>query len=144
MATIVAFALAGCAIKQQVDPVAQPISGELCVIENPDVRAEFLDAYKGALQAKGFEVRVLPRSSTLDDCRQISRYTANWQWDLAMYLKFADISVYVDGQRVGHALYDSAAGPANPGKFISAENKVKELVDELFPGPTKAAGETHP
>jgi len=50
-----------------------------------------------------------------------------------MYMAFAEITVYSDGKEVGKALYDSLRGGANMSKFIRGEEKIKELVDQLFP-----------
>ncbi len=126
-------ALYGCAISQSVEPTTSVVAGEICIIENPDVRPRFLEIYPRELQKKGFKTRVIPATSTLFDCPQTSRYTANWRWDMAMYLAFADISVYEDGKRVGHVIYDSLKGGLNLGKFVHGETKIVELVDQLFP-----------
>ena len=61
-----------------------------------------------------------------------STYTANWGWDLAMYMKYAEIKVYRGVALVGLAVYDATRGGGRPDKFINAENKIRELVDELF------------
>jgi hypothetical protein len=79
-------------------------------------------------------VRLLPPSSPLTECPITSTYTANWRWDLALYMAFADIKVYNNGQQAGQATYDSLHGGANMGKFIKGEAKITELINELFPG----------
>lgn len=48
-------------------------------------------------------------------------------------LSYANIEVFRDGQLVGKAEYDSRSGSANMNKFIKGENKVRELVELLFP-----------
>jgi len=136
--------LAGCAIKQDVEPAPTTQGSEICIIENPDVRATFLEIYRRELEKKGFKTRVIPTTSTLFDCPQTSRYTANWRWDVAYYLAFADISVYEDGKRVGHVVYDSLKGGLNLGKFINGENKIVELVEQLFPQDAATAPQAAP
>lgn len=139
------LAVAGCAIKQDVEPAPTNHGSEICIIENPDVRPRFLEIYRRELEEKGFKTRVIPTTSTLFDCPQTSRYTANWRWDVAYYLAFADISVYEDGKRVGHVTYDSLKGSLNLTKFIHGESKIVELVDQLFPsGTTPSAPEAAP
>ncbi len=133
-----ALILAGCAIHQRVDPVPRMDSREICIINNPDVREGFLETYQRALAAKRFQTKMLDKSATPRDCPFTSTYTANWRWDLALYMAFADITVYANGKKIGHALYDSLGGSGNLGKFINAENKIKELVDQLFPNPAPA------
>ena len=74
--------LGGCAINQNVSPVEQFSGKQVCVIENQSVRAGFIEAYKSALSAKGYDVRQLPPSASLTDCPITSTYNANWRWDL--------------------------------------------------------------
>lgn len=133
---VVATLLTGCAITQNVTPVQRPLQREICVIENPDVRPGFLTAYNAALTAKGFQPRTVERNSPLNVCPQASRYIANWRWDMAMYMAFAELTVYENGTEIGKATYDSLRGGGNLGKFIDADVKVKELVDQLFPAPS--------
>jgi len=134
--------LSGCAIHQTIEPASAVVSGEICIIDNPDVRETFLDIYRRELEKKGFRTRVIPVTATHFDCPQVSRYTANWRWDIAMYMAFAEISIYEDGKRVGRVVYDSLQGDFNVGKYGHAETKIVELVDQLFPQgaqPTAAA-----
>ncbi|HEY7322581.1 MAG TPA: Sbal_3080 family lipoprotein [Candidatus Binatia bacterium] len=125
--------LSGCSITQKVDPVPRLSVAEICIIDNPDVREGFIETYRRVLESKKFQVRMLPQTATPRDCRQASTYTANWRWDLLLYLAFVDINVFVDGKSVGRAIYDSLGGSGNMSKFINAENKITELVDQLFP-----------
>ena len=141
---ICSMLLTGCAIKQDVEPAPTTQGSEICIIENPDVRATFLEVYRRELEKKGFKTRVIPTTSTLFDCPQTSRYTANWRWDFALYLAFVDISVYEDGKRVGHVVYDSLQGEFNFGKFVHGETKIVELIDQLFPQDAAIAAEAAP
>lgn len=52
---------------------------------------------------------------------------------MATYMAYAEIKVNDNGKPIGEAIYDSTNGSGNLGKFISAETKIKELVDQLFP-----------
>lgn len=129
-----AASLSGCAIHQTVQPVEKLQAKQICIVQNGDVREGFLDSYKRALTAKGFAVRQLPAGASLVECPITSTYTANWRWDLAMYMAYAEIKVYSDGKPVGEAKYDSTRGGGNMGKFIDADKKITELVNQLFPG----------
>ncbi len=123
----------GCSIKQTVKPVelsGQPM--EICIIKNEKVRPAFLDAYSDALKAKGVQVRTLGESASLNECTITSTYAAHWAWDLAMYMKYAEIKVYRGVALVGLAVYDATWGGGRPDKFINAENKIHELVDQMF------------
>lgn len=121
-----------CAIKQDVQPVSLAQASEMCVIENTKVKDEFLSATVQSLTNLGYSTKMLPDSSGVGDCNNVLTYTANWTWDVAIYMTFAKFEVYKNGSKVGSAEYDSRAGSANMSKFIQAEAKVKELISELF------------
>jgi hypothetical protein len=130
---LVAAFTSGCSIKQSVRPVdfsGQPM--EVCILKNEDVRQGFLDAYTGALNEKNVKVKLLPETASLNECITTSTYTARWAWDLALYMKYAEIKVYRSAALVGVAVYDATWGGGRLDKFINAENKIRELVDELF------------
>jgi len=127
--------LGGCAITQNVKPVDNLAGKEICVVVNPAVsQPGFLVAYTRSLNEKGYMVRELPPGSSVNECPVTSTYTANWRWDLALYMAFADIKVYQNGSQVGQAVYDAMSGGANMSKFIKGDAKIAELVDQLFPG----------
>jgi hypothetical protein len=127
------LALMGCSIKQTVKPVQ--LTGEpaqVCIIKNEKVREGFLDAYTDALKAKRVEVKTLAETASHNECPTTSTYSANWGWDMALYMRYAEIKVYRSAAMVGEAVYDATWGGLRLDKFISAESKIRELVDELF------------
>lgn len=125
--------ISGCSnITQEVSPV-RPISGdEVCIIENPDVKSGFLQAFTGTLEAKGYKVKLLPADAVLTDCTVSSFYLAHWGWDLALYMSYAKIKVFRDGRQIGSVVYDAREGGVFD-KFIRGDAKVRELVNLLFP-----------
>ena len=134
--TLVAVLLAGCgSIQQVVKPVVSSSSEprDICVIDNPAVRESFLAAYRKALSERGFAVRTLPAGSSVASCPLTSTYTANWRWDLALYLAYTNLKVFQSGQLGGEALYDSMGAGASTSKFVNAEEKIRELTSQLFP-----------
>jgi hypothetical protein len=131
---LAAAAVGGCAIHETVKPVERFADRQVCVIENPSVRVSFMESYKRALTQKGYLVKQLPASASITECAITSTYTANWRWDLALYMAFAEIKVYSNGRPIGEAKYDSQRGGANMGKFIDADKKIGELTQQLFPG----------
>ena len=134
VATILVGGLVGCAIHQNVRPVERFESKQVCVIENAAVKYNFLATFKQALERRGYTVNVLPATAALRECPITATYTANWRWDLAMYMAYAEIKVFNTGKPVGEAVYDSLKGGANISKFINGESKIVELVNQLFPG----------
>ena len=133
---LVALALVACSIKQNVRPVtpADLATREICIRENKTVREGFLEAYRQALESKGFSVRMLDPDAGIRACPLLTTYTANWRWDLALYMAYAELTVFRDGNEIGKATYDALMGGGRMDKFIKADEKVRELVSQLFPG----------
>jgi len=125
--------LSGCTITQNVNPTSVPRGGEICVVENPAVREGVLPVIQHALTNNGYRYRMLPQSASPSDCPVSMTYVARWSWDLTIYMSYCRLQAFVDGQPAGDALYDATRGGGNLGKFIDAEPKVQELVEQLFP-----------
>ena len=129
------LALWGCA-RSQVTPVATSAvpaptaSGakRICIIENPRVRSDFLDAYKAALSGRGYEVQVYANTPQVSECPLTTRYVAYWAWDMVLYMRSAELRVYRDGKPAGRAVYQ-----ARSSRLVDTESKVRELVDQLLP-----------
>ena len=132
--------LAGCAINQTVKPVDRFAGTQICIVVNPAVsQAGFLTTYVRVLSEKGYTVRQLSSGTAVTECPVTSTYTANWRWDLGLYMAFADIKVFSNGQQSGQAIYDAMSGGANMNKFIRGDAKITELVNQLFPGRASTA-----
>jgi hypothetical protein len=125
--------LSGCNIKQNIQPASTLKTKEICIVNNPPVRAGFLTAYTQELHKKGYKTKLLAANSPLSSCKVVSTYTGLWSWDMALYLAYADIKVYQNSQLVGSAVYDSRSGGGNMSKFIRGEEKIEELANQLFP-----------
>ena len=123
---------AACAIKQDVQPVSLMANQEICIIANDAVKEEFLTAIETSLSNRGYAVKKLDQGSSVSSCPTTMTYVANWNWDMAAYLSYAKMDVFQDGEATGTASYDSRGGGMNMSKFISAEEKVDELIGQLF------------
>ncbi|MFP5423403.1 MAG: Sbal_3080 family lipoprotein [Gammaproteobacteria bacterium] len=135
--------LSGCSIKQQVDAatLTASLAPDICLIPGKGVRDGFTTAYGDALRDKGFSVRTLHMGASPSRCPLSTTYTGNWRWDFALYMSYADIRVFERGRQVGKAVYDARSGGGRPDKFISAESKIIELTDQLFPTGTSGLGQ---
>lgn len=135
LSAVVAVALSGCAITQNVTPVGlDRAAQDLCLVRNSEVVQDgFHDVYVRVLEKKGFKVRTLPDKASVTSCPLVGTYEAIYRWDLAIYLARADLRIFADGKEVGRAVYDSLSGGANMSKFIRTEAKLTELVEQLFP-----------
>jgi hypothetical protein len=122
--------LSACSTKQ-VKPVAGLDVKRICIIESPAAvgAGTFAEAYRKALEDRGYQVEVLPETAQPTICPVTTRYAARWNWDGPIrYLAYAELRVYEGGRTIGQARFDARAS-----RFISAEHEIKELVDALFP-----------
>jgi len=127
-----ALALGGCAITQNVKPVSSTGITSICIKNNSKVQMDgFIKELRAQVEAKGIKTTVFDGERPAS-CKYSMDYTANWRWDLAMYLVFAEINVYEDGLLVGQATYDAHGGGYNPDKWGTTAGKLKPLVDQLF------------
>ena len=130
---VCAFFTTSCKIAQDIQPVTVDVR-EIAVIDNPQVlRDDFGAALESELRGLGIQVNRLPQDATPKDSEFVLTYTANWSWDLAMYLCYAELRVFQKGQPIASAVYDSRFGSANMNKFVKAGTKLRELVGLLFP-----------
>lgn len=132
MTAALILALSGCAIDQRIERSESFSEKEICVVENPDVQSSFLEAYERVLLKRAYSVRRLPATSNLRECPITSTYTANWSWDIFLYMSYANIRIFKTGREIGSATYDSTHSGGNFGKFISAESKINELTEKLL------------
>lgn len=130
---LIVIVISGCSITQTVEPVGQLATKEVCIVENPPVREGFLAELQSHLRSKGADVRLLEPSASVTSCPVVLTYLARWSWDLTIYMSFAEIIVYQDGAPAGKAIYDATKGGGRLDKFVDAEPKIRELVDQLFP-----------
>lgn len=121
-----------CSIKQRVDPVQVSNTDEVCIQKNPDVREGFLAEVEKVLTKKQVKYRVINTLDASQQCEWTATYTANWAWDLALYMVYAEIKVFHQGRLDGEAIYDARMGGANMNKFIDAEPKIRELIEQLI------------
>jgi hypothetical protein len=120
-----------CSITQKIEPVAQPLSA-LCVEKNNDI---LMDDYLSIIEKNLSELNVPSKSVAPHeekDCQNILRYHANWQWDIAMYLVYADFRVSHGDIQIGYAEYSSEWGDFRPDKFGTTEGLVKPILKSLF------------
>ncbi|MCG9731663.1 Sbal_3080 family lipoprotein [Shewanella sp. Isolate13] len=121
-----------CSIKQRVDPVHVNNNAEVCIQKNPDVRDGFLQEMEKILAEKQIKYRIIEELDASQQCEWTATYTANWRWDLALYMVYAEIKVFHQGRLDGEAIYDARSGGANMNKFIDSEPKIRELIEKLI------------
>ncbi|WP_018277941.1 Sbal_3080 family lipoprotein [Teredinibacter turnerae] len=122
-----------CTITRNVEPVQGQIRvDKIYVKDNPDVHMEGLvDEIVSQLNTLGFQSSKYSESKPIDAVYHLE-YTANWAWDMAMYLTFFDAKLYENDKVIGSVLYDARAGGGNMGKFGPTAEKIEPLLRELL------------
>lgn len=133
MAVGAALMAVGCSITQSIEPLDDVDVGLVCILDNPDIHmAGFQPEMRELIEQRGIHTDVYAGSRPAR-CSHFLEYTANWQWDLAMYLSYADLRVYdAGGGLAGQATYDARSGGGRMDKFGPTREKLAPLVDELF------------
>lgn len=139
IAVMLAGLLGGCAINIKVNPVTPGRITTLCILHNPDILAnDFEPMIQEMIADRGIQT-ILAESPLPQDCRHRMEYTANWRWDIVMYLVYAEFRVYEDIDQIGLAQYSARSGGARLDKFGTAKGKVEPLMDRLFGKPVHAS-----
>lgn len=137
--------LSGCTTLQTVNKVEAGKVNTVCIAEHKEVRESVLETIEEGLNKHGVKYRVIPGSYVIKNnlwvptfqsdqaagCDAVLFYVANWNWDMTMYMKFANVWMATPDlkTRLGGASYDARA---SLNKFINAHDKIIELVDGLF------------
>jgi len=130
---IALFAQFGCAISRNVVPVNPGTKIEkIYVMENDKVHMEgLIDEIIKEIKEMGFESESYSGQRPVD-AKHYLTFTANWSWDMAMYLTYFRATLYEEGKVLGEVEYDSRMGGASLKKFGKTANKVRPLMEELL------------
>ncbi|HXI69353.1 MAG TPA: Sbal_3080 family lipoprotein [Verrucomicrobiae bacterium] len=123
----------GCTITRNVSPVSSGTSIQTIYVQrNPKVLMDgFHPELVKQIQELGFEVESY-EGSTPAAARYYLTYTANWQWDVAMYLTYFDATLFEDGKSIGNVEYDARRGSGRMDKFGHTAEKIRPLLIDLF------------
>lgn len=131
--TLALLALTGCgSIQQSVDPVRLSPEDTICIVENPDVRAGFLETFEATLNLMKVPYQVVSERALPEKCEWTATYIGKWRWDIKLYMTYAEIKVYYNGGLRGQVVYDSTNAGLNTNKFIDAEPKIREMVEQVI------------
>ncbi|HIG85432.1 MAG TPA: hypothetical protein EYQ25_00125 [Planctomycetes bacterium] len=139
--------LSSCSITQKVEPIpAGTEISHVAIKQNTSVLMEgLLPELERQITSLGYRVSVYSQDPPEEaDCT--AEYSANWGWDLAMYLTFFRVDLYSNevvigatsgatysrGAHLGSVEYNAMRGGANMGKFGSTGSKIAPLLSELF------------
>lgn len=134
---ILGVLIVACTRGRPSEPVitVTPVAGEitrLCIEPNDAVLMDgFLPELRSQIAARGVAAEIAGAGAA-PDCSHRMVYTANWRWDLAVYLYRAEFTVLAGERQVGHGLYD-ATEVGGTGKFGATAEKIAPLIARLFP-----------
>jgi hypothetical protein len=128
----VVMVMSGCSIKRVVEPLAGGEVSEVCILDNPRIHMDgFQPELQNQISGKGYRTSIY-QSQRPAHCSHFLEYTANWKWDMAMYLAYADLRVFDRTGLAGKATYDARSGGGRLDKFGGTAEKIRPLVDQLF------------
>lgn len=121
---------------------------DVVIIKDNETRSGFLDTIEHWLQENDYSYIVAPDRSKHELSKLTLEYEGHWSWDLALFLKNAEIDAYQNGQRVGEVQF-KVPYTANPNKFGNASKRIGFMMDTLFgkitpDQATKAANSSSP
>lgn len=134
--------LNGCSISTAVKPIEKQISN-ICIENNPDVLMDgFLPELKSQIEQHNISTVVVTNlGKSKSECSHKLEYTANWMWDMIMYLTYAELNVYEGTTLIGNAIYDARFGGGRLDKFGSTASKLKTLTEPLFKNNKEIGGQ---
>lgn len=132
LATLAA-GFSGCSIVKKVEPApAGTRLGTIYVQKNNNVHMSGLhDELIAQLQGLGFAATTFEGARPPEAVNMLT-YTANWRWDMAMFLVYFQATL-LDGNKIlGRAEYDAMMGGGRPDKFGKTAEKIRPLLIELL------------
>jgi hypothetical protein len=130
--------LSGCT-SVQVKPLdASAKLSKVCIVENPKVVVTgFLKVVRDGFDEHNINTVVIKDYMGQDlsgTCQAILTYTAFQTWDIATYLRHAELRLDdLDGKKLASAEYHLIGGGGfSLMKWASVESKMKPVIDELL------------
>jgi len=126
--------LGGCAINKNVVALEKPLKvNEICIKNNSEVQMKegFLSELESQLQGHGVKTSVF-KGNIPEECQYNLEYTANWKWDMVMYLTYMRLDLREAGNIIASAEYDARRGVGNMRKFGKTSEKMRPLIDEML------------
>ncbi|MBN1404656.1 MAG: hypothetical protein JW942_09355 [Opitutales bacterium] len=124
----------GCVIVKDVVPMSQKHDVQsVYIVMNQSVLMDgFLAELTEQISDLGIKPTVVATSAQVPSNEYYLTYTANWNWDLAMYLTYFEAKLKINNELIGYAKYDSRMGGASFDKFGPTADKIRPLIRQLF------------
>ncbi len=125
--------LAGCGAPRYTgSAIPEPTTEvDVVIVKDAETREGFLNTMETWLQDNDYTYTVVPDKSQHDLDKLTLEYEGHWGWDLALFLKQAEINAYQNGQRVGEVEF-KVPYTANPNKFGNATKRIGFMMDTIF------------
>jgi hypothetical protein len=105
---------------------------KIYVLKNDKVHMEgLLDEIVKQIEEMGFESESYSGDRPVDAEHYLT-FTANWGWDMAMYLVYFRATLYEEGRVLGEVEYDAKMCGMDFSKFGKTANKIRPLLEELL------------
>jgi len=139
--SLVLVLLSGCTIAQTVTPAPAGTKIEkIYVQQNRNVHMDGLhEELLQQLRGLGIEAVSFEGTRPPEAVHMLS-YTANWRWDMAMYLTYFQASLLEEGRVLGRAEYNATMGGARPDKFGKTAEKIRPLLIDLLQNVQRGTG----
>jgi len=133
LAAVGVVVLSGCGSpRYTAKPIETNVNNvEVVIVNDKDTRDGFQDTMESWLQINNYNYTILPDGSKHDLNKLTLEYEGHWGWDLALYLKNAEINAFQNGQRVGEVKF-KVPYTANPNKFGDGAERIGYMMDTLF------------
>ncbi|MGF1851116.1 Sbal_3080 family lipoprotein [Vibrio satsumensis] len=125
--------LAGCGAPRYTgSAIPEPTTEvDVVIVKDAETREGFLNTMETWLQDNDYTYTVVPDKSQHDLDKLTLEYEGHWGWDLALFLKQAEINAYQNGQRVGEVEF-KVPYTANPNKFGNGSKRIGFMMDTVF------------
>ena len=131
--------LTGCSIVSKVEPAPPGTTVQTIYVQkNTNVHMAGLhDELIAQLRGLGYATATFEGDRPKEAVHMLS-YTANWRWDMAMYLWYFQATLLEDSKVLGRVEYDATHGGGRPDKFGKTAEKIRPLLINLLQNVRKA------
>ncbi len=92
--------LYSCKVRTFVNPVRGETINSICIKNNSDIFVkEFANGLKELIESQGINAKIYSDIKPVD-CEYHMEYIAEWKWDFAMYLYYANLIKSTNGKIV--------------------------------------------
>ncbi|MDB6169073.1 MAG: hypothetical protein JWM88_1937 [Verrucomicrobia bacterium] len=130
--------LSGCTITEHVRPVTRGTEiKKIYVQNNHELHMKGLvPEVVSQLELLGYQAETYEAKPPAD-AKYFMTVTANWRWDMAMYLFYFRVMLFEDGRAIGTAEYDARRGGGNVSKFGPTAEKIRPLLEQMLHDATR-------